>query len=439
VRLSQNNRQVTIQRLKNVKVIVSMVAIIVFGVATFIYTGVPTSEAYASSASYPKLSFHDPVLISGTDGQVNAVYRFSEVTTGVDVDIEILDLYNGASLSNMDHFTAGYYDAWQPFVFSPAGLQSWIEWRITFKKAGTSLDTVLTQLCATAVDVDGDGVSLQELVSADKVKSYSRTVSANLNITFNSDSCYAVSTVANVANIDTVKWEAMFMMIFKNTSSIVYRTGAMSSSAVDQVRQNSIYFKYFDAMPTPLPIELIKFSGKEIYDNKSLIQWSSGSETNNDFYTLERSADGIKFKEIYRVKGAGNSNTIRNYSFVDNAPEEQTSYYRLKQTDYDGTTVTFKTIQVTMKGKSKEAAAIRVSPNPFQDSFTAEFDLQNEEEVHIQLIGINGAILSDEVIHADKGTNVYNYQSPVNGKTGIYNIRVINKERVIASSKLLKN
>ncbi len=438
MKIAIKTRQRQTQRLKYLRVVVSLVGLVVFGIFTFIYTTVPTSAVYASSVTYPKLSFHDPVLISGTDGQVNAVYLFREVTTGVDVQMEIIELYNGARLADMDHFTAGYYEAWQPFVGAPAGATSWIEWKIDFKVAGTALDTVMNQLVATAVDVDGDGAYLQELISADKVMSYSKAPSANISITFNNDSCYALSTVANVANIDSSRWDAMVMMIFKNTSTIIYRTGAISTYSAEQVRQNSIYFKYFDAMPTPLPIELIKFTGKEVLNNRNLIQWASGSETNNDYFTLERSNDGIGFREIYRVKGAGNSHTTRNYSFIDDNPELGTSYYRLKQTDYNGTTVTFKIIQVTLKNQKLEMANIRISPNPFQDSFTAEFDLIKEEEVHIQLIDAKGVILTDQVIQADMGTNVFNYTLPSGSISGIYNIRVINKDKVIAFSKMMK-
>lgn len=84
-----------------------------------------------------------------------------------------------------------------------------------------------------------------------------------------------------------------------------------------------------------LPIELLMFiaqpAGKQV-----LLNWSTATETNNDYFTIERSApDGI-FKPIGTVKGAGNSSKTLTYTFYDELPLNGISYYRLKQTDYDG-------------------------------------------------------------------------------------------------------
>lgn len=86
---------------------------------------------------------------------------------------------------------------------------------------------------------------------------------------------------------------------------------------------------------TPLPIELVSFSG-ECKSNKVMLHWSTASETNNNYFTIERSNDGITFQAIATVNGAGNSSSILNYSFSDNNPISTGGYYRLKQTDYNG-------------------------------------------------------------------------------------------------------
>lgn len=91
---------------------------------------------------------------------------------------------------------------------------------------------------------------------------------------------------------------------------------------------------------TPLPLELI--SNTAICDgNNVVIEWSTASETNNNYFTIEKSTDGINFIEIGTVNGAGNSTSILNYSFTDNNTLPETSYYRLIQTDYDGNSTTF--------------------------------------------------------------------------------------------------
>ena len=84
-----------------------------------------------------------------------------------------------------------------------------------------------------------------------------------------------------------------------------------------------------------LPIQLISFTA--IPENqKAQTQWSTHSETNNAFFTVERSADARVFHEIGKVTGAGTSHTMQHYSLTDSKPLPNVSYYRLKQTDFDG-------------------------------------------------------------------------------------------------------
>lgn len=85
-----------------------------------------------------------------------------------------------------------------------------------------------------------------------------------------------------------------------------------------------------------LPITLLSFTA-EAKDAQVLTSWITASEMNNDFFTIERSADARNFKPIGTVEGAGTSHSMHAYSFIDDAPLSGISYYRLKQTDFDGT------------------------------------------------------------------------------------------------------
>jgi hypothetical protein len=84
-----------------------------------------------------------------------------------------------------------------------------------------------------------------------------------------------------------------------------------------------------------LPIELLEFSA-EPTDKVVNLQWITSSEINNSHFTIERSTDGVTFKKVLEMPGAGNSNTIRTYKAVDESPAMGVSYYRLKQTDFNG-------------------------------------------------------------------------------------------------------
>lgn len=85
---------------------------------------------------------------------------------------------------------------------------------------------------------------------------------------------------------------------------------------------------------TGLPIELIYFSGKKT-PHGNFLEWSTQSEINNDYFTIERSDDAIGFYEIGQINGGGNSNNVLNYEFIDDTPGNSINYYRLKQTDFD--------------------------------------------------------------------------------------------------------
>ena len=84
-----------------------------------------------------------------------------------------------------------------------------------------------------------------------------------------------------------------------------------------------------------LPIELIEFKA-ELKNNIIEINWITATEINNDFFTIERSSDGILFESVITKKGAGSSTKAINYSSLDDKPLNGISYYRLKQTDFDG-------------------------------------------------------------------------------------------------------
>ncbi len=88
---------------------------------------------------------------------------------------------------------------------------------------------------------------------------------------------------------------------------------------------------------TLLPVDLIYFTA-ERFENAVQIKWSTATELNNNYFTIERSLNGNDFISIGEINGAGNSTSVLNYEFTDDAPFAGINYYRLKQTDFDGNT-----------------------------------------------------------------------------------------------------
>lgn len=95
-----------------------------------------------------------------------------------------------------------------------------------------------------------------------------------------------------------------------------------------------------------LPIELLGFTAFPVEGGLVRTEWSTASEMNNDYFTVERSRDAEHFEAIGDVEGAGNSTSTRHYAFVDDAPHPGLSYYRLRQTDFDGTSIVTSPVSV---------------------------------------------------------------------------------------------
>jgi hypothetical protein len=98
-----------------------------------------------------------------------------------------------------------------------------------------------------------------------------------------------------------------------------------------------------------LPIELISFLA--IPNDQSIeIRWTTATEINNDFFTIERSLDARDWEILGTLNGAGTTSQVQKYSYTDNFPHEGIAYYRLKQTDFDGSFEYFGPIAVAFGG-----------------------------------------------------------------------------------------
>jgi hypothetical protein len=90
-----------------------------------------------------------------------------------------------------------------------------------------------------------------------------------------------------------------------------------------------------------LPVDLLNFTATSI-NNTVKLQWQTTNEINSDYFTIERSSDGLSFSGIGKVNAAGNSNGLKQYEFIDQTPLSQgrgvggEAYYRLKEVDLDG-------------------------------------------------------------------------------------------------------
>ncbi len=131
---------------------------------------------------------------------------------------------------------------------------------------------------------------------------------------------------------------------------------------------------------TALPIELVYFQAKSI-NNQVDLDWITASEINNDFFTIERSIDSEDWEEIGRIEGAGNSSRTLSYHTVDRFPHLGTSYYRLKQTDFDGKFSYSKVRVVSFNNPLQQK--IKVSPNPTKNIIIIEGNEMKADQIRL--------------------------------------------------------
>lgn len=154
---------------------------------------------------------------------------------------------------------------------------------------------------------------------------------------------------------------------------------------------------------TILPVSLLLFSGKP-ENNTVKLSWTTASEENNDFFTVEKSADGYNFSEIGKVNGAGNSNTIRIYEFVDESSAEQ-NYYRLSQTDFDGKHEKLGMVSVKLSNETDNLQLI-VQSNPITtNNLMANLFSPVNDEITLNILDLHGRTIRSKNISAEKNEN----------------------------------
>lgn len=152
----------------------------------------------------------------------------------------------------------------------------------------------------------------------------------------------------------------------------------------------------------PLPISLVSFDAEALEDKSVNLKWITESEINNDFFTIERSKDGESFEVVDILEGAGNSSEMRRYNMEDENPYTGTSYYRLKQTDYDGK-YSYSDIQSVEINKS--FGNITVFPNPVKRNGTLSFDSGTPGKVQIEVYDLSGRLVLEDTYSTKKGMN----------------------------------
>ena len=373
----------------------------------------------------PELVFQNPVLIAGKALQEGAEYRFANVAPGLDGNIKLKKFSRKEiSMQSVDLTGLGWDKAFQPQFGLPGNVapnQDWyIDFELTFMKAGTTTKEMVDKFTLTALDVDGDGLSIMEYVMMEKASSVSYAAityfsapavvlptcpvcgkqSKSITCTacngtgkvkkkkcpacqgvgkvfelckhpFDGEDAAVQGPKDNFANIDTSATAVMATYVYNNKDVVNFRIGAKSGAAVSNagIRLNSLWFKGFNLTPTAefnvLPLRMRDFKASK-EDRNVVVRWATENETGLSHFVIERSLDGKTFTDIATVFAAGEINN--SYQFKDAMPASgTTASYRIRIVDATKQ-ASYSTVATVRVAKETESTiAITTYPNPVQE------------------------------------------------------------------------
>jgi hypothetical protein len=243
-----------------------------------------------------------------------------------------------------------------------------------------------------------------------------------------------------VQKFNGTAWELVGQRTFSTINamsvgtSIVFGKNNVAYVATATIPRTGNFWKaeaYYFGPPTfpaiTLPVRLLSFEVNVVQET-AVINWSTATETNNEFFTIERSQDGVSFTAVARINASGNSNRILQYTHTDAHPFTGRSYYRLKQTDIDGKH-TYSDIRVVNIQPNQK---VQVFPGNDAGSFTIAIT-NPTRTMQIEIYNLAGIL-----IYKTATVNQVNTVSLNSQAKGPYIIKVIDGKEIVAVQKIIK-
>ncbi len=184
---------------------------------------------------------------------------------------------------------------------------------------------------------------------------------------------------------------------------------------------------YVTAPLVPLPISLTTFYA--VCENQNIIlNWQTASETNSNYFIIEKSNDCTTWTELGKVTAHGSSVSTTNYTFEDYLGNNYSvNYYRLIQVDFDGNRNNFNSISSDCNAETTVTNTLKVYPNPSSDKIYinfSSFEIQGSAEISI--VDAKGAKVYSKNVLIKKGNNMFLFEG-VETSEGIYYVQISNK------------
>lgn len=199
---------------------------------------------------------------------------------------------------------------------------------------------------------------------------------------------------------------------------------------------DGMYYTLGSLENAALPITLTHFDARAIDNEQVLIEWATIQEENNAYFTIERSPDGLRYTSIAHLDGAGNSTSLREYSYRDIDPLDGQAFYRLKQTDFGGDFSYSPVVRVVLD--LEEKIGITLSPNPVSmgEKVRIGYQIKENKRVEFAFISANGVILRTEektLIASEEYVEI----STSGLNRGLHILRMLDEQQRVISVKVL--
>ncbi|MFP5041713.1 T9SS type A sorting domain-containing protein [Parasediminibacterium sp. JCM 36343] len=212
-------------------------------------------------------------------------------------------------------------------------------------------------------------------------------------ITYSQDKL-SVTAGGNVAK-QTFSWYKDGLLIAKIIGDSTYKptgTGIYYVQVTDSVAKLLMLTSALYNVSV-LPVTFTSFSATLTSNSGANLKWQTTTETNNKYFEVERSLDGIVFTTIGTVASiSGTSTSVKDYAYTDDVTSfTGTVYYRLKQVDADGKSQFSKIVTVIVSKLSR--AAVSVYPNPVKTVATIKISSLQARQVSVRVVNTNGAVV----------------------------------------------
>lgn len=178
-----------------------------------------------------------------------------------------------------------------------------------------------------------------------------------------------------------------------------------------------------------LPVTLTAFNAA-LNNDKVQLTWSASQEINNRHYTIEKSDNGVNYIPLAQVPGAGTSYTVTNYSFTDKAPYGGNNYYRLSQTDFNGTVKQHGVRKITYGNAQDFSLAVY---NSGSKKITVVINSLKPGNAGITILDMKGSSIVSSNLAVQNRTAVKQFEL----QRGVYIIKVISSSGTVISSKIM--